>query len=136
MADLTPENPYRQATPADRAALRKVMRAPEVTAFVTERMETLLARMWDLAMGVVVVEEKVDRDTGDVVPRIYRMPPDRQALQWLMENGIGKVPTRVELTGEDGGPVQITPWMPVAAAIEAGLTVEAEVRELPSGTET
>lgn len=106
---------------SDKAALRKAMKAPEVTEFITDRMEILLERMWDLALGVVVLEEKVDKDTGDVIPRIFRLAPDRQALQWLIENGIGKVPNRVEMTGADGGPVQVTPWMPVAAGRAAGL---------------
>ena len=103
--------------PPNKVAARKAMRSPEVEAFVQERMPELLSRMWDLAMGVMVLEEKLDEATGDVVPRVYRLAPDRQALAFLIENGIGRVPNRVEMTGKDGGALKIIPWMPETQAL-------------------
>ncbi len=45
---------------------------------------------------------------------VYYIPPDRQALEYLINRGMGKVPTKVEITGEDGGPVQaeFIAWIP------------------------
>lgn len=115
---------------------KKLMRSAEVEEFVQERMPILLARIWDLAMGVTVLEEKIDETTGEVVPRIYRMAPDRQALQFLIENGIGKTPQRIEMTGEDGGPLRIMPWAPVASIpllLGDGDTIDGESTDVTDG---
>ncbi len=120
----------------NRLEAKKQMRAPEVEAFVQDRMPTLLGRLWDLAMGAVVLEEQIDKESGEVVPRIYRFPPDRQALQFLIENGIGKVPNRIEMTGEGGGPMRIMPWAPaelVAGLLNDGQTIEGESRDVTDG---
>lgn len=106
-----------EPTVQNRREAKKLMRSPEVEEFVQERMPVLLGRLWDLAMGVMVLEEKLDEQSGEVIPRIYRMPPDKGALTFLIENGIGKVPNRVEMTGKGGGPFRVIPWMPVEAAL-------------------
>ena len=38
---------------------------------------------------------------------------------------MGKVATRIEITGEEGGPVEIAPWMP-GSAIDVGI-IEGEL---------
>jgi hypothetical protein len=66
---------------------------------------------------------KVDGRSGDET--IYRTPPDRQALEFLIEHGLGKVPQRHEITGEEGGALTIIPWLPPSV----------KVKELPEGEE-
>ena len=45
---------------------------------------------------------------------VYYVPPDRDALKYLIDRGMGKVATRMEITGGDGGPVQaeFIAWVP------------------------
>jgi hypothetical protein len=59
-----------------------------------------------LARGVLVQE---DTKTG---PEVYRTPPDRQALQYLMDRGMGKAVSKMEITGEDGAAIVVTPYIP------------------------
>ena len=113
-------------TDSEKALATALMGAPEVESYIQGLLPELLAHLLDLARGVVVVEEKLDKDTGEVVPRIYRVPPDRQALQFLIETSVGKAVSRLEITGKDKGPLEIAPWMPVAAARTAGLLPEAD----------
>lgn len=51
-------------------------------------------------------------------PQVYAIPPDRAALEYLIERGLGKVPQRHEITGQDGGAIEIIPWAPVGMIIE------------------
>jgi hypothetical protein len=50
-------------------------------------------------------------------------------LEFLIEHGLGKVPQRHELTGEEGGPLEIVPWLPAASKVpqlEEGRTTDAD----------
>jgi hypothetical protein len=113
--------------------LKKLMDIPEVEALLRARLPVLIQRMFDLAEGIVCVDYVVDPETGEEVPRAYKVPPDRQALQFLIENAIGKVPQRLEMTGKGGGPVQVIPWAPTTAFIEDGV-IEGEGRLLSDGS--
>ncbi len=59
-----------------------------------------------IARGVLVTEKTKDGE------EIYRLPPDRQAVQFLIEHGKGKPASKLELTGEDGAPIVVTPYIP------------------------
>ena len=85
--------------------------------------------MFDLAEGVQIQELKQDPDTREWVGRVYQRPPDRLAAQFLIENVIGKVPTRVEMTGKDGESLTVMPWAPRLQMIEAEM-VEAKDGEV------
>lgn len=105
--------------------LRAAMEIPEVEEAIKARLPVLIQHMFDLAEGVVWVEQRVD-DDGNIVPRIYQAQPDRQALQFLIENVIGKTPQRVEMTGKDGGPMEVIPWAPVSGLEAAGLLTDGQ----------
>ena len=60
-----------------------------------------------LARGVLVVEENKKGEE-----EVYRTIPDRQALQYLTDRGMGKPVNKTEITGEDGTPIVITPYIP------------------------
>lgn len=114
--------PRKKKTPAKKAgSLDDLMNIPEVEEAIRLRLPILIARMFDLAEGVIMVSTSEDKETGEYVQRIYQTSPDRQALQFLIENVIGKTPQRVELTGKDGERLNITPWAPLDSMEAAGL---------------
>lgn len=86
-----------------------------------------MKKLHELAMGIVV------QRGGKGGPQIYIIGPDRAALTYLLDRGLGKTPDRHEITGADGEAVQmVIPWAP-AAEIAAGddeNTVDAEVKVL------
>ena len=104
-------------------ALAALMDIPEVDTEVRRRLPVLLQRMFDLAEGVIMHEQRVDGE-GEVSVRCYQLGPDRLALQFLIENVIGKTPQRLELTGKGGGPVEVVPWAPLTQMEAAGLLPE------------
>lgn len=59
-----------------------------------------------LAAGVLVQETT---KAGEV---IFRTPPDLGALKYLTDRGMGKPTDKTEITGEDGSPIVVTPWIP------------------------
>lgn len=121
-------------TPAEQQSLSALMQLEDVDRVIRGSLPILIDRMMELALGVLVLDVKANPKTGEIEQKIFRVPPDRQALQYLIENVIGKVPQRVELTGKDGGAVEIVPWAPMQAAEEAGLIVNSpSVVELPEG---
>lgn len=103
--------------------IRAALDIPGVEEAIKSRLPTLIQRMFDLAEGVIMVETRTDKDSGELVQRVYQCAPDRQALQFLIENVIGKTPQRIEMTGKDGEAMQIIPWMPLAAMTAKQLPV-------------
>ncbi|KKN72523.1 hypothetical protein LCGC14_0410270 [marine sediment metagenome] len=95
--------------------------------YIIKHLPEYIGILEELAKGVWF--EKVDgrSDTS----KIYRQIPDRQALEFLIEHGIGKVPQRHELSGEEGE-VTFIPWVPTLTPkpkeIE-GEVVDAETYE-------
>jgi len=106
-------------TPDAKAQLKVMMELPEFEDVIRAQLPTLLKAMFDLAEGVQVQEIKQDPNTKEWVGRIYARAPDRLAAQFLIENVIGKVPTRVEMTGKDGEALTVMPWAPKLEMIEA-----------------
>jgi len=105
--------------------LDALMDIPEVETAIRLHLPVLIQRMFDLAEGIVWMEERTNPETKERLRRIFTNGPDRQALQFLIENVMGKTPQRVELTGKGGGPVSVIPWAPLTEMEIAGL--------LPSG---
>ena len=112
-----------------KAQLQQMMELPEFEDQIRAQLPALLQAMFDLAEGVQIQELKQDPDSGQWVGRIYARAPDRLAAQFLIENVIGKVPTRVEMTGKDGESLVVMPWAPRLEMIEAEL-VEAREGEV------
>jgi len=132
-----PLMPSRKKPVLSKAALLQI---PDVEEKIKARLDELLSAMLDLALGHYKQISKYDKEAGEVQTKIYTTDPDFKALAFLIENVIGKVPQRLEMTGDGGGPIRVIPWMTTAEAtrmglienkmLEAGDVIEAEVREL------
>ncbi len=86
--------------------------ANRTEGWIIKHLPEFIDTLADLARGVW--EEKVDGRSGET--KIYQRVPDRQALEFLIEHGLGKVPQRSELTGPEGGPLEIVAWSAPAKA--------------------
>lgn len=76
--------------------------------FLARKLPQHLQKLMELANGVVVLgKEDLEGDST-----VYVTPPDRQALQFLIERGMGKATNKMEIAGEGGGPIQVLPWLP------------------------
>ena len=120
-----------------KAEFLKAMDIPEFEDAIKAHLPKLLTAMFDLAEGVTVLEIKKDLLSEEYAERIYQKPPDRLAAQFLIENVIGKVPTRVEMTGKDGATLNVMAWAPRLKMIEAEMVDprEDEVRMLEAAKE-
>ena len=122
--------PKREILPdRDAAPPRAITRQDAVEraeARVRRRLPKLLKVMEELAFGIYVEETLPDGTTR----LVYQKPPSRQALEYLIDRGMGKPPTHVEVTGADSGPVQVIPWLPKGVEVpllEDGKIIEGEV---------
>ena len=117
------------------------MAVEKAEAHVRRRLKKYIVGLETLATGVVLAEPARrgngyqvvlrDEETGEerVVGRnltLYTTPPNLAALQYLSDRAMGKVPQRYEITGDEGGPMEIIPWLPSGAIIEGEYN---EVRE-------
>ena len=93
--------------------------------YLLKNLPKYLKHLHALAVGI-----KTRRVTGDGKEVVYDVAPDRQALEYLLERGMGKIPQKMELTGEDGGGVKIIPWMPMSAlpALNKGEIIDGTAR--------
>lgn len=64
---------------------------------IADRLPWLIDKEFELATGVMVQEVTKD---GKV---IYQTPPDRQAIEYLINRVMGKPVERKEVSGPDGG---------------------------------
>ena len=119
-------------------ARKALLKIPDIEQKILGRMDDLLQAMLDRALGHYVVIHKFNKDTGEVETRVYLEPPDVRAATFLIENVIGKVPQRIEMSGPDGGPVRVIPWMTLEEAEKLGLRSQittAEPDALPAAEE-
>lgn len=70
---------------------------------IADRLPEILENLFELARGVTIQEPT---DAGGV--RIYTRAPDYRANEYLMNRIMGKPTERQEITGEDGGPIEVT----------------------------
>jgi hypothetical protein len=69
---------------------------------IVDRLPQLIDNLFSLADGVTVQEE-----TPQGGPRVYTRPPDRQANEYLINRIMGKPTERKEVSGPEGGPIQV-----------------------------
>ncbi len=120
-------------SPDQKTPLKEMMEIPEFEEAIKSRLPNLLQAIMDIAQGHLAHQVRRDPDSGEWSDNCHDVPPDRLACQFLIENVIGKVPTRVEMTGKDGEAMKIIPWMPKLDAIGEGVVEtidEEEVRML------
>jgi 3-deoxy-D-arabino-heptulosonate 7-phosphate (DAHP) synthase class II len=70
---------------------------------IADRLPQLIQNMMTLADGVTVQE--VDPKSGGVL--VYSKPPDFKANEYLINRVMGKPTERTEVSGPDGGAVQV-----------------------------
>jgi hypothetical protein len=70
---------------------------------IADRLPELVDNLLRLATGVVV--QDVDVESGEVL--VYSKPPDYKANEYLLNRIMGKPTERQEVTGQDGGPVEV-----------------------------
>ena len=99
--------------------------------WVAKKLPKYLKKLQELAMGVVVVE--IDKGGKK---RIYTKAPDRAALEYLLDRGMGKAPQRLEMTGGGGGPMEFIAWAPSQVVLEEKDIIEGEARELGGEAQT
>ena len=103
-------------------------------AYVRRNLARYLKRLEGLAHGIVMAApSRRASESYDVILRIketgeervvgsnlilYTTPPNLQALQYLSDRAMGKAPQRYEITGEEGGAIEIIPWLPAPNYIE------------------
>ena len=100
----------------------------------TKNLPKYMKKLHELAMGIVV------QRVGKGGPQIYAISPDRAALTYLIDRGLGKTPDLQEIFVGDGDGVQVVlPWAPVVQikrtddeedVIEAKVTVLDEHPEV------
>ncbi len=112
-------------------ARKALLKIPDIEQKILGRMDDLLQAMLDRALGHYVVIHKFNKETGEVETRIYLEPPDVRAATFLIENVIGKVPQRIEMSGPDGGPVRVIPWMTLEEAEKLGLRTQITAPDAP-----
>jgi hypothetical protein len=61
---------------------------------------------------------------------VYQTSPSLTALQYLADRAMGKTPTRLEVTGDSGGPVEVVPWLPTFVEVDEENLIEGEARLL------
>lgn len=109
-----------------------------------------ISKMEELAKGVYVVgpthkgkspRQIIARDleTGEEELigygiEVYQTTPSRQALEYLIDRGMGKVPSKQEITGPEGGALQIIPWAAVSQLPSGQDVIEGEKVDLDGGT--
>lgn len=71
-------------------------------ARIRDRLPSLIDNLFALADGVTVQEETSQGGT-----RVYTRPPDRQANEYLINRIMGKPIDRKEVSGPEGGPIQM-----------------------------
>ena len=80
----------------------RVYTVAEIEVKIQARLNRLLELMMELAEGVQVQEP--DKEGP---PRVYTRVPDKDALKYLMDRGMGRVPERIEMLpnkeGEEEG---------------------------------
>lgn len=69
---------------------------------IADRLPWLIDQQFELAEGVLAEEGK------DGEEKVYKRPPDRQAVEYLLNRIMGKPTERQELTGKDGEPLDRT----------------------------
>lgn len=93
--------------------------------YVLKNLPKYLRKIQELAMGIAVVK---DTKAG---PKVYMEAPNLQALTYLADRGLGKIPQRHELTGEGGGAIEVIPWAPAGMLDEDKNIIEGEATEVP-----
>jgi len=114
--------PVREGGKLVKVSQHEAIRKAEL--YVTKNLPRYLKKLEELARGVTIMKPS---KRGE--PTVYTTPPDRQALEYLIDRGMGKPPQRFEFTGEGGGPVGITPWATIPKDDSDIIDVKAKVIE-------
>src|SRR3972149_1579876 len=115
--------------PGQRRKRTKISQASAVKhaeLYVSRRLPKYLKKLEELAMGVLVLTVRKDKE-GSETATVYQTPPDRAALEYLIDRGMGKAPQRFEIEANQGPPQLPQAWAP--DELPEGV-IEGEAREL------
>ena len=84
-------------------------------SMIADRLPWLVEKAMELAEGVAV-----EKYNSAGVPMVYQLPPDMQAIKYLVDRIMGKPVDRKEVSGPDGGPVPVEFYSYDAVAGEIG----------------
>jgi hypothetical protein len=152
-ADLDPTTVHEWIARGEHRDPRGRPATPETVAFVTDlararaEQHTLDVMLIESAArgGAEIERRTIRRVNGEVEVVVRKSPPDWRAAAWLLERRYRRLyarPQQVEVTGADGGPLEISAFASESelaarleralaalppAAIESGRTVEGEV---------
>lgn len=123
MEQEQPENPNAELVPVKARAkvpkrIKHAQAIEKAELYAAKNLAKYLKKLHELAMGVVVIGYEGEDQEGNPVVVAYKEKPDLRALQILVDRGMGKVVDKVEITGEEGGPIGILPWIPGPELIE------------------
>ena len=93
--------------------------------YLRKNLPKYLKNIEKLANGISAM--KINRQGEE---EIFLIPPDRQANEYLIDRGMGKAPSRVEITGEGGGPLQYVAWAGPEELERNEMIIEGEAREI------
>ena len=128
--------PYEEVRPPKRLTEKQAVTKAETR--VRRSLARHIRKLEELAKGVYIVEPtrkghkpKVlilrDSESGEEEVlgfglEVYKTLPSREALQYLIDRGMGRPPQRQELTGAEGTPITVIPWMPQETLMLEGET--------------
>ena len=113
-----------KAIVAKRISRSEAMEKAEM--YVVKNLPKYLKKIHQLAMGIMAVKETKDGPMG------YSIPPNQSALEYLVDRGLGRIPQRHEITGQEGGPMEFIPWMPAGIGEVIDAKVVSNVPSDPS----
>ena len=110
-----------------RTAISQSTAVKKAELYVSRKLPKYLKKLEELAMGILIM--KTDREGNEAV---YAQAPDRAALEYLIDRGMGRAPQRFEIDANTGPPMLPQAWVP--DELPPGV-IEGEVKELPLAEE-
>lgn len=91
-----------------RASVDKAIEKAEI--YAAKKLHIHLEKLMELASGVLVMkDDDPDNPHGG---NVYALPPDRQALQYLIDRGMGKPTDKIGLTGDQESGIVFVSFKP------------------------
>lgn len=86
-----------------RTAIKHQTAREKAEGQIVDRLPWIIEKLFELGEGVAV-----EKFNSMGVPMVYQLPPDLGALKYLADRVMGKPTERQEVSGPDGGPIDIT----------------------------
>ena len=119
--------PYEERRPPQRISNKAAIEKAETHVRKWGNLKKHLKKIEELAQGVYLVAPQRKGGWLELILRdpetgkeellgtgltVYQTEPSLQANQYLVDRALGRTPQRYEITGDEGGPVEVVPWLP------------------------